>query len=310
MQYNCWHLRIFRLLIHNIWSLNLSTSLPNMAWSNKWLKNTWLMPKCRILLYLNYWSTEQTHFSYLLASFVDVAIRTAPGSRRHMQLWISAGNFIDANKRCWGTKTRRGGSRNHPRLTRWGEEAFYSIQCEWKGSRECFQQEWCQQYFLPIEVPTEHWVEFPALYSRFSLVACFTHSIVYMSIPVSQFIPPSTSPLGIYMVVLYICVFLLCKLVFPGGLVGKQSAWNVGDLGSIPGSGRSLGEGNGNPLQYSWLENSTDRGAWWATVHGVTKSQTWVTTTFICTIFLDSTYKQYYRIFFFFLTYFTLYNSL
>ena len=46
------------------------------------------------------------------------------------------------------------------------------------------------------------------------------------------------------------------------------------DMGSIPGSGRSLGEGNGNPLQYSCLENPIDRGAWWATVHGVAKSQT------------------------------------
>ena len=49
---------------------------------------------------------------------------------------------------------------------------------------------------------------------------------------------------------------------------------NAGDLSSIPGSGRSPGEGNGNPLQYSCLDNSVDRGAWWATVHGVTKSQT------------------------------------
>ena len=51
-----------------------------------------------------------------------------------------------------------------------------------------------------------------------------------------------------------------------------MSACNVGDLGSIPGSGRSPGEGNGNPLQYSCLENPMDRGAWW--VHGVAKSQT------------------------------------
>ena len=48
----------------------------------------------------------------------------------------------------------------------------------------------------------------------------------------------------------------------------------LGDVGSVPGSGRSPGEGNGNPLQYSCLENSMDRGAWQATVHGVTKSQT------------------------------------
>ena len=54
----------------------------------------------------------------------------------------------------------------------------------------------------------------------------------------------------------------------------KESACNVGDLGSIPGSGRSPGEGNGNPLQYSCLENSMDGGAWWATVHGVAKSRT------------------------------------
>ena len=61
---------------------------------------------------------------------------------------------------------------------------------------------------------------------------------------------------------------------FPGGSEGKVSACNAGNLGSIPASGRSPGEGNGNPLQYSCLENSMDRGAWWATVHGVAKSQT------------------------------------
>ena len=61
---------------------------------------------------------------------------------------------------------------------------------------------------------------------------------------------------------------------FPGGSYGKASAYNAGDPGSIPGSGRSPGEGNGNPLQYSCLENPTDRGIWWATVHGVAKSRT------------------------------------
>ena len=61
---------------------------------------------------------------------------------------------------------------------------------------------------------------------------------------------------------------------FPGGSEVKVSACNAGDLGSIPGSGRSPGEGNGNPLQYSCLENPMDGGAWWATVHLVTKSQT------------------------------------
>ena len=54
---------------------------------------------------------------------------------------------------------------------------------------------------------------------------------------------------------------------FPGGSDGKESACDVGDLGSIPGSGRSPGEGIGYPLQDSYLENSMDRGAWRATVH-------------------------------------------
>ena len=52
-----------------------------------------------------------------------------------------------------------------------------------------------------------------------------------------------------------------------------STAGDARDVGSVPGSGRSPGEGNGNPLQYSCLETSIDRGAWWATVHRVTKSQ-------------------------------------
>ena len=61
---------------------------------------------------------------------------------------------------------------------------------------------------------------------------------------------------------------------FPGGSDGKASAYNAEDPGSIPGSGRSSGEENGNPLQYSCLENPMDGGAWWAAVHGVAKSRT------------------------------------
>ena len=60
-------------------------------------------------------------------------------------------------------------------------------------------------------------------------------------------------------------------------LVVKNPPANAGDkrnMGLIPGSGRAPGGGNGNPLQYSFMENSMDRGAWWATVHGVAKSQT------------------------------------
>ena len=62
--------------------------------------------------------------------------------------------------------------------------------------------------------------------------------------------------------------------VYSGGSEVKASACNVGDLASIPGLGRSPGERNGNSLQYSCLVNPMDRGAWWATVHGVAKSQT------------------------------------
>ena len=63
---------------------------------------------------------------------------------------------------------------------------------------------------------------------------------------------------------------------FPGGSDSKESACNMGDMGLIPGLGRSPGEGNGYPLQYSGLENSMDKGAWRATAHGVAKSWTWL----------------------------------
>ena len=84
------------------------------------------------------------------------------------------------------------------------------------------------------------------------------------------------------------CMYLF-KLVFPfcfiyisrskgfsGGSDGKESACHAGDPGSIPASGRSPGKGKGYPLHYSCLGNPMDRGAWWATVHGVTKSQAWL----------------------------------
>ena len=66
---------------------------------------------------------------------------------------------------------------------------------------------------------------------------------------------------------------LLCLFCFPGGSDGKASVCSVGDLGSIPGLGRSPGEGNSNPRQYPCLENLMDTGTWWAAVHGVAKSR-------------------------------------
>ena len=88
------------------------------------------------------------------------------------------------------------------------------------------------------------------------------------------------------MYLIFNCIFILYEnldfgsffpfftLFMVGSSVGKESACNVGDLGSNPGSGRSPAEGNGNPLQYSCLENPMDGGAWWAAVHGVAKSRT------------------------------------
>ena len=71
-----------------------------------------------------------------------------------------------------------------------------------------------------------------------------------------------------------VCVCVSLCMGFPGGSDGKESVCNAGDTGSIPGWGISPGEGNGNPLQYVWMENPMDRGAWLAAVHGITKSWT------------------------------------
>ena len=65
---------------------------------------------------------------------------------------------------------------------------------------------------------------------------------------------------------------LVASWGFPGGSAGKESACKAENPGSIPGLGRFPGEGNGYPVQYSCLENSMDRGAWWATVYGVAES--------------------------------------
>ena len=103
-----------------------------------------------------------------------------------------------------------------------------------------------------------------------------------MSIPVPQFIP---YPLGIHTLVLYICVSISAPQIRASipfswasqvALMVKNPPANAGDIrdaGSIRGSGRSPGGGNGNLLQYSCLENPMDRGAWQATVHRVTKSR-------------------------------------
>ena len=82
------------------------------------------------------------------------------------------------------------------------------------------------------------------------------------------------SPSNPYVEVLTLSVLVLGGGSFPGRSDGEEPACNAGDLGLIPGSGRYPGEGNGYPFQYSCLENSMDRGAWWAMVHRVTESWT------------------------------------
>ena len=75
-------------------------------------------------------------------------------------------------------------------------------------------------------------------------------------------------------VFVFVLLFGYIILGFTGGSAGKESVCYARDLGLIPGLGRSPGEGNGNPIQYSCLENPMDRGTWRVTVHGVKKSQT------------------------------------
>ena len=111
-------------------------------------------------------------------------------------------------------------------------------------------------------IPPAWWVSLDAftvtcefLYSWSSFSADLINTLIFQGVLLKN----------IYMHIhAYIC--------FPGSSEVKASASNAGDPGSIPGSGRSPGEGNGNPVQYSCLENPMDWGAWWAAVHGVTES--------------------------------------
>ena len=105
-------------------------------------------------------------------------------------------------------------------------------------------------------------------WSRKECFYCFVRQRVTQQVPTLKNYVPAWEDLMSSFIV-------LSTRVLPGGSEVKVSACNTGDLGSIPGSRRSPGEGNGNPLQYSCLENPMDRGAWWmATVHGVAKSRT------------------------------------
>ena len=84
------------------------------------------------------------------------------------------------------------------------------------------------------------------------------------------------------------CLWIEVNTRGEGGSDGKPSVYNAGDPGSSPGLGRSPGEGNGNPLQYYYLENPMDRGAWQAAVYGVAKSRTWLTSLHFTSILTGS----------------------
>ena len=84
-------------------------------------------------------------------------------------------------------------------------------------------------------------------------------------------------PLAVIFICLVLSPYLVYLRIFPGGSDGRESTCEAGSLGLIAGLGRSPGGGHGNPLQYSCLENPMDRGAWQATVHGVTVRHTWAT---------------------------------
>ena len=92
-------------------------------------------------------------------------------------------------------------------------------------------------------------------------------NIVFFKICVSA---SNVATLGFSFVGFFFFIFFLLFVCYLLNLC------NAGDPGSLPGSGKSLGEGNGNPFQHFYLENSIDRGTWWSTVHRVTKSQTWL----------------------------------
>ena len=106
--------------------------------------------------------------------------------------------------------------------------------------------------------------------SKFHLVAHDMNNCVALSF--SLIYPYHISKLTSLSKYTHICACVyICVLGFPGSLVSKESACSAGDRSLIPGSERSSGEGNGNPLQFSCLESPMDRGAWWATVRGVTR---------------------------------------
>ena len=100
--------------------------------------------------------------------------------------------------------------------------------------------------------------------------------------------------LSLYLYVIYRYIWeIYIYIGFPGGSDGKEGSWNARDLNMIPGLGRSPWKGNGNPLQFSCMENSMDSGSWRASVCGVTKSQTQISCSFVLICSMPH-YTKYY----------------
>ena len=126
---------------------------------------------------------------------------------------------------------------------------------------------------VPVRVPAFNTVEYvPTLLDHMVILGFLVFGGIYMLFQASALHTP------VHLVLIRVLgrktTISPFSWDFPSGSEGKESAYSVGDSGLMPGLGRSPGEGNGCALQYSCLENSTDRDGWWATAYGVTKSQT------------------------------------
>ena len=131
-----------------------------------------------------------------------------------------------------------------------GHSVPQNLQCPPSGpSQEVFANPWVKWMLLAKE----------ELYCHLSGCGC--------SLPTHR-----NDPFGKFQTLKLPCLPFFVGVLFPAGSVVKNLSANAGDSGSIPGSGRSPGQGNSNPLQCSCLEHTTERGAWWTTVHGLVKS--------------------------------------